>query len=116
MLTIPPMMRVFVCVEPTDMRKGFDGLSGMAMEVLKQNPQSGHFFVFRNRAGDKLKILYWGGDGMILWCKRLERGTFELPKGEGGGVEITTAQLSMLIDGVSLSSPMRKRFKLAKAA
>ena len=116
MLTLSPMVKVFVCIEPTDMRKGFDGLSALAVEVLKQNPLSGHYFVFRNRIGDKLKMLYWGGDGLCIWAKRLERGTFELPKADASSVEITGTQLSMLIDGVALSAPRRRRFKLPQAA
>lgn len=116
MLTLPPMVKVFVCTQATDMRKGYDGLSAMAAEVVKQDPLSGHYFVFRNRGGDKLKLLYWGGDGLCIWSKRLERGTFELPKADGTSVEITGTQLSMLIDGVALSAPRRRRYKLPKAA
>ncbi|MGH9440560.1 MAG: IS66 family insertion sequence element accessory protein TnpB [Terriglobia bacterium] len=116
MLNLLPSTRVFVCTRPTDMRKGFDGLSALTVEVVKQNPLSGHLFVFRNKSGDKLKVLYWGGDGLILWYKRLERGTFELPKGTEVGVEISATELNLLIDGVALDSARRKRFSLAKAA
>ena len=98
------------------MRKGFDGLSAMASEVIRQDPLSGHLFVFRNKRGDKLKVLYWDSDGLALWYKRLERGTFELPTSEHGGLEITSGELAMLIEGVALSSKRRKRFKLPRAA
>ena len=63
MLSLLPTTRVFVCTHPTDMRKGFDGLAALTVEVVKQNPLSGHLFVFLNKSGDKLKILYWEGDG-----------------------------------------------------
>ena len=116
MLTLPPSVRVFMCIKAADMRKGFDGLSAMAAEVVRQDPLSGHFFAFRNKSGDKLKVLYWGGDGLCLWYKRLEKGTFELPKGDAVSVEISASELAMLIDGVSLSAPRRRRFSLARAA
>jgi transposase len=116
MLNLLPTTRVFVCTRPTDLRKGFNGLSALTMELVKQNPLSGHLFVFRNKGGDKLKVLYWGGDGYCLWYKRLERGTFELPKSGEVGVEISGTELNMLIDGVALNSVRRKRFSLARAA
>jgi transposase len=95
------------------MRKGFDGLSAMAAEVMDRDPLSGHLFVFRNVRGDRLKVLYWGGDGLCLWYKRLEAGTFEVRKGEGGCAEISHAELMMLIEGISLSRvERRKRFSL----
>lgn len=83
MITLPASVRVFVCTLATDMRKGFNGLSAMASEVMVQNPLSGNLFVFRNKRGNKLKVLYWDGDGMALWYKSLESGTFELPKADG---------------------------------
>ena len=114
MLTLSSGIRVFVCTTAADMRKGFDGLSAMAAEVMRQNPLSGHLFVFRNNRGDRLKVLYWGGDGLCLWYKRLEAGTFELRKGEGGAVEISNAELMMLIEGISMARvERRKRFSLA---
>lgn len=116
MLSLLATTRVFVCTHPTDMRKGFDGLSAMTLEVVKQNPQSGHLFVFRNKSGDKLKILFWEGDGLAIWYKRLEKGTFELPRGGEAGVEISSTELNMLIYGVALDSVRRKRFSWPKAA
>ena len=98
------------------MRKSFDGLSALAVDVIQQDLLSGHLFVFRNKNGDKLKVLYWGGDGLVLWYKRLERGTFELPRGDKASMEISSSQLAMLIEGISLSSKRRKRFKLPNAA
>jgi transposase len=113
MLSLSTGIRVFVCTQAADMRKGFDGLSAMAADVMKQDPLSGHLFVFRNHRGDRLKMLYWGGDGLCLWYKRLEAGTFELRKGEGGVVEISNAELMMLIEGISMAKvERRKRFSL----
>lgn len=111
-----PTLRVFVCMQPTDMRKGFDGLMALAVDVVKQDPLSGHVFVFRGKSGKKLKLLYWGGDGLCLWSKRLERGTFEMPKAGDASVEISGTELNMLIEGVALNSVRRERFRLAKAA
>jgi transposase len=88
----------------------------MAVEVIKQDPLSGHLFVFRNKNGARLKVLYWGGDGLCLWYKRLEKGSFELPAADAESVEITPSQLAMLIDGVAMSTPRRRRFVLGKAA
>ncbi len=69
---------------PTDMRKGFDGLSMLAQEVLKQEPFSGHLFVFRGKRGDLVKVLYWDGQGFCLFAKRLEKGRFVWPITQGG--------------------------------
>jgi transposase len=112
-LTLPATVRVFVCTLPTDMRRSFDGLSAMASSVVQQNPLSGHLFVFRNKSGDRLKVLYWDRDGLCIWYKRLEKGTFELPAATASSVEISSAELSMLIDGIALNATRRKRFVLA---
>ena len=115
MIQMLASVRVFVCTQPTDMRKGFDGLSGLAEHVLRQDPLSGHLFVFRNRARDRIKVLYWDHDGLAVWYKRLERGTFQLPTdlqsldAEQTGAEITAGELSLLLGGVELSSVKRRR-------
>ena len=114
-------VEIHLCTEPTDMRRGFDGLSGMVNSLLEQDPLSGHLFVFRNRNRDKLKILYWDSDGLAIWYKRLEQGTFQFPtdgkaKEElAAGVKITTGQLSLLLGGIDLrSAKQRKRFVAPK--
>lgn len=79
MLNLAGGLRVFVCTQPADMRKSFDGLCGMVQQLVAEDPLSGHLFVFRNRLRDRLKILYWDRDGLAIWYKRLEAGTWQLP-------------------------------------
>ena len=74
---LPAAVRVFLCTRPTDMRKSFDGLLGMVHEHLGQDPLSGHLFLFLNRRRDRVKILFWEPDGLVIWYKRLEAGTFQ---------------------------------------
>jgi transposase len=110
-------MRLWLCVEPIDMRLGFDRLADLAAAVTGQDPLSGHLFVFRGRRGDRLKVLYWDRDGYALWYKRLEEGTFRLPKvAEGvGSVELRASELAMLLEGIDLSSVRRvKRYEKKK--
>jgi len=115
MLSLPPSVRIFVYTQPADMRRGFDGLSAIVEQSLTQDPLSGHLFVFFNRRRDRTKILFWDRDGYALWYKRLERGTFELLRPVAADpdalpqLEITYRDLSMLLDGVDLSSVRRRR-------
>ena len=83
MLSFTGSLRVFVALEPCDMRKGFDGLSGMVATKLNEDLQSGALFVFSNRSHTRLKIIYWDGSGLWLMAKRLEKGTFSWPKDSG---------------------------------
>ncbi len=106
--------RIWLCIGPTDMRRGFDRLAEQAQQVTCKHPQSGHLFVFRSRRGDRLKALYWDRDGYVLWYKRLEEGTFKLPKlaPEQASVELKASELAMLLDGIDLSSVKRvKRYR-----
>ena len=118
MLSLSQSLRVFVCTRPTDMRRSFDGLYATAEQLMKQNPLSGHLFVFRNRNRDRLKVLYWDRDGLAIWYKRLEKGTFQLPTDlqwndeERTSAEITVDELALLLGGVDLASvKRRKRFQ-----
>jgi len=112
----PGVVRIFVCTVATDMRRSFDGLAMMASQVVREDPLSGHLFVFINRRRDRVKVLWWDEDGLALFYKRLEEGTYEVPLGPGGSVEMTDGELSMLLDGVDLSSVRRRRrFRLARA-
>jgi transposase len=90
------------------MRRGFDGLARMTAEVIRQDPFSGALFVFLNRRGDRVKILYWAGDGYALWYRRLERGTFRFPACEGDAAEIRAVDLTMILEGIDLSSARRR--------
>ena len=109
MLRLPSAVRIFLCTEPADMRRGFDGLSAMARDVMRADPLSGHLFVFRNRRGDRVKLLYWDQDGLALWYKRLERGTFHLPVQGEGGAEIDATQLAMMLAGVDFRAIRRRK-------
>ena len=105
MLSLPPSVRVFVCREPTDMRKSFDGLCALVESVLRQDPFSGHLFVFASRRRDKLKILYRDRSGFFLLYKRLEDGNFWLPD----PVEIGPRELMMLLEGLHESEVRQRR-------
>lgn len=105
--------RIWLCTGPTDMRRGFDRLAEQARQVTRKHPQSGHLFVFRSRRGDRLKALYWDKDGYVLWYKRLEEGTFKLPRpaADQASIELKASELAMLLDGIDLSSVKRvKRY------
>ena len=79
MLSISSQVRIFICSRPTDMRKSFPGLVGLAESVIQQDPLSGHLFVFINRRRDRIKLLYWGGTGFCIWYQHLEKGSYQLP-------------------------------------
>jgi transposase len=89
------------------MRIGMDGLAALVQTTLAENPFSGHVFVFRGRRGDLLKLLWWSGDGMNLYAKRLERGRFVWPQASSGAVHLSSAQLSMLLEGIDWRRPTR---------
>ncbi len=107
MLGLPAGTRVWLAAGVTDMRRGFDGLAAIAQDVLQQDPFSGHVFVFRGCKGDRIKVLWWRGDGMCLLAKRLEQGHFVWPQAESGSVHLTPAQLSMLLEGIDWRRPAR---------
>ena len=111
MLNLPLPVRIFLCTQPADMRRSFDGLAGMVRQFLGADPLSGHLFVFRSKRGDRLKLLYWMGDGPAIWYRRLEEGTFRFPEATDAshGVEMRAADFAMLLDGVDLSSVKRRK-------
>jgi transposase len=112
MLSLPPAVRIYLCLEHADMRRGFDGLARMTLDVVQEDPFSGHLFVFRNRRGDRLKILYWDRDGFALWYKRLEKGTFPFPAPQAGGLSVGAAELALILEGIEVSGIKRqKRFE-----
>ena len=104
MIGVPGNVRVYLACGVTDMRKGFDGLAARVQTVLQLDPHGGALFVFRGRRGDLLKVLWWDGQGLCLFAKRLERGRFLWPQAKDGSVVLTPAQLSMLLEGIDTSS------------
>lgn len=117
MLNLAANTRIFLAVEPTDMRKGFDGLFTLVESVIRQDPFSGHLFVFRNRRRDRLKILWWDRDGLAIWYKRLEKGGFQFPTDlescANGQLpqrcEVRAAELAMLLGGIDLAGVRRRK-------
>ena len=107
MIPLPAGTTIWIAAGVTDLRRGFTGLSAVAQTVLEQDPHSGHVFVFRGRRGDLIKLLWWDGDGLCLFAKRLERGRFIWPKAENGAVSLSRAQLSMLLEGIDWRRPIR---------
>lgn len=107
MITLPAGTQVWIAAGFTDLRRGFTGLSALVQTKLEQNPFGGHVFVFRGRRGDLIKVLWFDGDGLCLFAKRLERGRFIWPKAESGAVSLTRAQLSMLLEGIDWRRPVR---------
>ncbi|MBG6073797.1 MULTISPECIES: IS66 family insertion sequence element accessory protein TnpB [unclassified Polaromonas] len=107
MIGLPSGTRIWLAAGRTDMRRGFDGLAALAQSALDQEPFSGHVFVFRGRRGDIVKLLWWDGQGMCLFAKRLEKGRFIWPQAQSGSVSLTPAQLSMLLEGIDWRMPVR---------
>jgi transposase len=115
MISLPHPVRVFLHAPPTDLRKGFDALSGLVTNAFGQDPTSGHLFLFVNRRRDRLKILYWDrGDGLAIWYKRLESGSFQIPATprDSASVEMSPTQLALILSGIDLGSArQRKRYQ-----
>jgi transposase len=120
MLNVPMSLRVFAKTTPTDMRKSFDGLAGLVEQELGQQVESGHLFLFFNRRRDRVKVLWFVGDGLVIWYKRLEGGTFEVPRAKlamhddgsvspAATIEMRTSELTLILDGIELSSVRRRR-------
>jgi transposase len=115
MLTLALPRRIFVCTQPADMRKSFDGLAALVQQHLDGDPLSGDLFVFRSKRGDRVKLLWWSDDGYALWYKRLEQGTFPWPALDGSrtrvgthGLVLRPAELAMLLDGIELANVQRR--------
>jgi transposase len=109
-LTVPPATKLWFA-PAVDLRLGFDGLANLVRRQLNADPLSGHLFVFTNRSADRVKVLYWGGHGLCLWCQRLEAGRYHFPEATAAGIELTATQFAMILDGIDLSRVRRfKRF------
>ena len=106
-MIIPSGTRVWLAAGATDMRRGFDGLAAIVQERLGADPFGGHLFIFRGRRGDLVKMLWWDGDGLCLFAKRLERGRFIWPQATDGAIHLSAAQLSMLLEGIDWRRPVR---------
>jgi transposase len=114
MISLPHPVRVFLHTPPTDLRKGFDALSGLVTAAFSQDPTSGHLFLFVNRRRDRLKILYWDRDGLAIWYKRLETGSFQVPAAshDAVSIEMSPTQLSLILSGIDIhSARQRKRYQ-----
>jgi len=107
MITLAKHTQIWIAAGVTDLRRGFMGLSALVQTQLEQSPMSGHVFVFRGRRGDLIKLLWFDGDGLCLFAKRLERGRFVWPQATSGRVCLTRAQLSMLLEGIDWRRPER---------
>lgn len=113
MLTFPPspQVRIFVCREPVDMRKSFDGLSGAVIDVVDHDPQSGHLFLFFNRRRSMMKALLWEASGYWVLAKRLERGRFQVfdrVSENARRFELSSSELALLLDGIDLRAAKRQ--------
>ncbi|HEX5065190.1 MAG TPA: IS66 family insertion sequence element accessory protein TnpB [Myxococcota bacterium] len=113
MLSFPPSpsVRIFVGREAVDMRKGFDGLSALVIDVIDEDPQSGHLFVFFNKRRDRMKAIVWDGSGYWVLAKRLEHGRFKIfdrVSAKRGGLELSSTELALLLDGIDLRGSKRR--------
>jgi transposase len=111
MLHLSTACRYYLYNGNTDMRKGFDSLSGIVSSFMNSNPLSGGVFIFLNKKHNQVKLLLWEGDGFGLYHKRLEKGTYELPgySSENGSIELTSQQLQLILQGISLKSVRRRK-------
>jgi len=119
MLTLPPSVKIFLFTARTDMRKGHDGLASLVTNEMRADLFSGHLFVFVSKRGDRVKILAWDRGGLALWYKRLEKGTFRIPKIDDSSksVPMDSGELSMLLEGIDYSKMRRpKRWEPPKRA
>jgi transposase len=113
---IPARVAIYVCTDRLDLRRSFDGLAGVAREVLRQDPLSGALFMFFNKAADRVKILWWDRTGYCLLYKRLERGTFRVPQGLEPGaksVAIEATEMAKILEGIALPPTKRRVQALA---
>ena len=109
MLSFSSRQRYFLYREPTDMRKGFNGLSGLVRQHIKQELLSGDAFIFLNKRRDRVKILVWDRTGFVVWYKVLEAGTFELPAAEAPSLELSWTDLQLLLEGIEIKSVKRRK-------
>ena len=109
MWMLPDGLQVFIATKPMDMRKSFDGMAALIQNEFKKDVQSGHLFVFLNKRGDKVKIMYWDRNGFAQWYKRLERGVFRLPQIQGQVFKVSLSELNLILEGIDLHHEKRLR-------
>lgn len=105
MVTLPSSVRIFVATQPMDLRRGFDGLSAATRTIIREDPMSGHLFVYVNRRANRVKILWWDRTGYLLLYKKLARGVFRIPRSSGIGkshVEVDSGELGLMLEGLDL--------------
>jgi transposase len=107
MIGLPSGTQIWLACGATDLRNGFDGLAALIQTQLAEDAFSGQLFIFRGRRGDRVKVLWFDGDGLCLFCKRLESGRFVWPQAVSGTVHLSPAQLSMLLEGIDWRRPRR---------
>jgi len=110
MLSLTPATRIFLVTGATDMRKSFNGLLAIVAEELRSDPLSGHLFVFSNRHRNRLKILFWDRSGLWVCAKRLEKGTFSWPTSDQRSVEMSAAELALILGGIDLRDTRKRRW------
>jgi transposase len=108
MLSLPSRTKMFLCMNPVDMRKSFDGLFGIVQQEFQQDPLNGHLFLFVNKRRDRMKAIFWDDDGFVIWYKRLEVGTWQLPGSASTPLELEAHELAMILRGIDLKSARRR--------
>lgn len=103
MLALPTNTKIYLAVEPVDMRNSFDGLCAIVIDTLQQNPLEGNLFLFRGKSGNRIKALFWDRNGLVIFYKRLERGHYKWPKNAVPSIAMTTVELSLLLDGIDFT-------------
>ena len=112
MLSLPSRTKMYLCMNPVDMRKSFDGLFGIVQQEFRQDPLNGHLFLFVNKRRDRMKAVFWDDDGFVIWYKRLEVGTWQLPTSTttspSSALELEGHELAMILRGIDLKSARRR--------
>src|SRR4029079_3772002 len=117
MILLPSAVRIFLCTRSTDLRQSFVGLGVLVQECFAQDLLSGHLFLFLNRRRDRIKILYFDRDGLVIWYKRLEVGSFQNPKpppdaaplAGPAGIELSVTDLALILGGIDLTTARRRK-------